>query len=102
MVSPVAAGGVDGVFAEDFAGAEVGHGDGGFVGDREDAFAGVVAADAEVVHASGAADADVSFGVDAVVAEPVVVGEASFGGEGFGDGRVCLGRQSRCRRGASG
>ncbi len=68
------------MFAEDFAGVEVDDGDGGFVGDGEDAFAGVASSDAEVVHAAGAADADVSVGVDAVVAEPVVVGEVSFGG----------------------
>lgn len=64
LVSPVAAGGVDGVFAEDLAGVEVDDGDGGFVGDGEDAFAGVSSSDAEVVHAAGAADADASVGVD--------------------------------------
>lgn len=67
------------VFAEDFAGVEVGHGDGGFVGDGEDAFAGVTAADAEVVHAGGSADADVPVAVDAVVAELVLVGQACVG-----------------------
>jgi hypothetical protein len=84
LISPVAAGGVDVVFAEDFAGVEVDDGGGGFVGDREDAFAGVSAADAEVVHAAGAADADVSVGIDAVVAESVAVGELPLAGRAFG------------------
>lgn len=74
LVSPVASGGVDVVFAEDFAGVELDDGGGGVVGDREDACAGVVSADAEVVHASGSADADVTVGVDAVVAQSVSVG----------------------------
>ena len=41
---------------EDFAGGEVGDGDLVVVGEREDAFAGVDGADAEVVHSAGAAD----------------------------------------------
>lgn len=39
-------------------------GDGGVVGEGEDAGSAVVVADAEVVHAAGAADADASVGVD--------------------------------------
>jgi len=78
------------VFAEDLSGVEVDHGGGGFVGDGEDAFAGVAASDAEVVHAAGSADADVSVGVDPVVAEPVAVGQASFGRECFRGGLVGL------------
>ena len=42
------------------------------VGEREDAFAGVRGADAEVVHPAGAADAHLAFGVEPVVAQPVV------------------------------
>ncbi|HYF25517.1 MAG TPA: hypothetical protein VD931_07250 [Baekduia sp.] len=40
---------------EDFAGGEVGDGEVGVVGDGQDAGAGVFGADAEVVHAAGAA-----------------------------------------------
>ena len=57
---------------EHFAGGEVGDGDLVVVGEREDAFAGVCGADAEVVHAAGAADAHLAFGVEPVVAQPVV------------------------------
>jgi len=48
------------------------------------------ASDAEVVHSAGAADADVVVYVDAVLAEPVSVGEASLGGESFRGRGVCL------------
>ena len=50
------------------------------VGEREDAFAGVCAADAEVMHASGSAEADLAGGVEPVVAQPVVAGGVSVGG----------------------
>ena len=73
--------------AEDFAGGEVDDGDGGVVGDGEDACAAVGGADAEVVHAAGAAEADLPVVVDVVVAEPVVAGAVS-GGSGFGRGGV--------------
>lgn len=46
MVGPVVAGWVDVVFAEGFRGVQVDDGDGGLVGDCEDAFAGVGASDA--------------------------------------------------------
>ena len=39
---------------------------------REDAFAGVGGADAEMVHAAGAADAHLAALLEAVVAQPVV------------------------------
>jgi hypothetical protein len=47
------------VFA-DLAGAERDDGDRGFVGDGEDAGAAVASADAEVVEASGASEADIA------------------------------------------
>ncbi len=43
------------------------------VGDGEDLFAGVFGADAEVVHPAGASDAHLVFGVEAVVAQAVVL-----------------------------
>lgn len=46
LVGPVVAGWVDVVFAEGFRGVQVDDGDGGLVGDCEDAFAGVGASDA--------------------------------------------------------
>ena len=60
------------MFAEDLAGVEVDDGDGCFVDEGEDAFAAVLIADAEVVHAGGAAQAHFSVGADVVVAEPEV------------------------------
>ena len=51
---------------------EFGDGDVVVVGEREDAFAGVVGADAEVVHAAGAAEGHVASVVEAVVAQAVV------------------------------
>lgn len=58
MVSPVVFVGFDEVGAEDFAGRLVGHGCVGVVGEDEDGFAGVVAANAEVVDGAGPAEAD--------------------------------------------
>jgi hypothetical protein len=57
------------------------------VGEREDAFAGVGGADAEVVHAAGAADGHFAFGVEPVVAEAVVGVGVGRGGD-FGGGAV--------------
>ena len=75
--------------AEDFAGLEFDDGDVVFVGEREDAFAGVRSADAEVVHAAGAAQAHLAGGVEAVVAQPVVALWVSVaGGECSGCGAV--------------
>ena len=53
LVAPVVLVRLDQVDGEDFAGGEVGDGDVVVVGEREDAFAGVSAADPEVVHAAG-------------------------------------------------
>lgn len=72
LVAPVASGRVDVVGADDFAGVEVGDGHGGGVDERDDAFATVSDADAEVMHAAGVAQAHLPVLVDAVVAEPVV------------------------------
>src|ERR1700730_14903540 len=74
---------------EDLAGVEFDHGDVGVVGEREDAFADVRGADAEVVHPPGAADRHLAFGVEPVVAESVVpLGVAVGRGGGFGGGSV--------------
>ena len=53
---------------------ELGDGDVVVVGEREDAFAGVGGADAEVVHAAGAAEGHLAFGVEPVVAQAVMTG----------------------------
>ena len=59
------------------------------VGEREDAFAGVGGADAEVVHAAGAAEAHLAFGVEPVVAQAVVAWAVPVAGwGGFGGGAV--------------
>jgi hypothetical protein len=55
LVAPIGLVGLDEVGGEDFAGVELGDGDVVLVGEREDAFAGVGGADAEVVDASAAA-----------------------------------------------
>nr|WP_282826564.1 hypothetical protein [Gulosibacter sediminis] len=91
FVSPVAAVGVDVVGGEHSAGGEVGDGDGGVVGDREDAFAVVRGADAEVVHAAGAAEADLAV-ADAVVAQSVVRGVGVIAGDRFRGRGEGLGR----------
>ena len=95
LVAPIASVGVDGVGAEDFAGELVDDCDGGLVGDGdgdgEDAAVCVAGADAEVVHAAGAAEADLAVVVGLVVAQPVVAGVADgagwsrFGCGGVGD-----------------
>ena len=91
MVAPVAAVGVDGVGAEDFAGGEVDDGDGGLVEDGEDAALCVVGADAEVVHAAGAPEADLAEAVDVVGADSVVRIAALVGRGGFDGGGIGLG-----------
>src|SRR4051794_41776049 len=72
---------------EDFAGGEFGDGDVVVVGEGQDAFAGVGGADAEVVHAAGAAQGHAALGVEAVVAQPgVLPGVAGGGGGGVWGG----------------
>ena len=63
-------------------------GDGGVVGEGEDAGAAVFVADAEVVHAAGAAEADFPVAADEVVADAVVARGAGLGGECFRGGAV--------------
>ena len=53
----------------------------------------VAGADAEVVHAAGAAEAHFAVAVDAVVAQPVVAGVA----DGGGGSRLRCGGVGRCR-----
>ena len=72
MVAPVGLVGLDQMLGEDFAGLEFDDRDVVVVGEREDAFAGVGGADAEVVHSSGAAEGHLAFGVEPVVAQAVV------------------------------
>jgi hypothetical protein len=69
------------------------------VGEGEDAFAGVGCADPEVVHPPGAAQGHPAFGVEAVIAQPVVAGSVSVGGwDGFRGGLVDLARGSALQR----
>jgi hypothetical protein len=72
LVSPVAAVGVDGVLAENFAGV-------------------VVDANAEVVHAAGAAKADLAEAVDVVIADAVVRIAALSTWAGFDGGGIGVG-----------
>jgi hypothetical protein len=68
--------------------------DGDGVGVDEDGHgrAGVGCADAEVVHAAGAAEADLAEAVDVVGADPVVRLAALVGRGGFDGGGIGLGR----------
>jgi hypothetical protein len=99
LVSPVAAVGVDDVFAEDFAGVAVEHGDGVGVDEDGDGLTFVGGADAEVVHAAGAPEADLAEVVDVVIADAVVRsvvlgrwGGLDGGGIGVGWGGAVEGR----------
>jgi hypothetical protein len=85
------------VDGEDLAGGEFGDGDAVVAGEGEDAFAGVCAADAEVVHPSGSAEAHLAGGGEPVVAQAVVAGGVSVGGRcGFGGGAVGVVGVLRC------
>ena len=83
---------------EDLAGGEVDDGDVVVVGEREDAFAGVLCADAEVVHSSGASEGHSAVGVEAVVAQAVVRWGVAGGGGGFGGGAVGVAGGAACER----
>ena len=91
VVAPVAAVGVDGVFAEDFAGVLVDDGDGVGVDEDGHRLTFVGGADAEVVHPAGAAEADLAEAVDVVGADPVVRIAALSGWGGFDGGGIGLG-----------
>jgi hypothetical protein len=92
VVVPVAAVVVDAVFAEDFAGVCVDHGDCGVVDEDGDLRTCVGGADAEVVDAAGAAEADLSEAVDVVVTDPVVRPAVLSSWGGFDGGGIGLGR----------
>ena len=83
LVAPVAAVGVDVVVGEDLAGGEVGDGDAGVVGDREDAFAGVAAPMPRWCMRPARRKVIVPVGVEAVVAQAVVARGRPFGGGGL-------------------
>ena len=81
--------GLDWVAAEDLAGGEVGDGDVVVLGEREDAFAGVFGADAEVVHLACSAEAHFAGVIEPVLAQPVVAWRVSVvGWERLGCGSV--------------
>ena len=82
---------------EDFAGGEVADGDVGVVGDGEDAFSGVCFADAEVVHAACASEAHLAGGIQAVVAQAVVLLGAWAGGSCLRGGLVGLAGGAACQ-----
>ena len=90
---------LDQVAAEDLASGEVADGDVVVVGEREDAFAGVFGADAEVVHPASAAEAHLAGVVEAVVAQPVVaLGVPVAGRERFGCGAVGVAWRASVKR----
>jgi hypothetical protein len=84
LVAPVAVVWLDLVDGRDLAGREVSDGDLVVVGERKDTFAGVFGADSEVVHATGAADAHLAFGVEPVIAQPVVLLAGASAGAALG------------------
>jgi hypothetical protein len=77
--------GFDPVGGRYFACVEVDDRDGGVVGDREDAFAGVVASGSEMVHASGAAEAHLPSEAGAILTQPIVAGRAGVAGREYDD-----------------
>ena len=64
MVAPVVAAGVDGVGAEDLASVAVEHGDGVWIDEDCHRLTFVEGANAEVMHATGAAEADLAEAVE--------------------------------------
>ena len=90
LVAPVGVVGLDVVGGQDLAGVAVDDGDGVGVDDHQDGLAGVADADAEVVHVSGAAQADLAVGVDMVEPDPEVAFDRGAGGDGFGSRGVGL------------
>jgi hypothetical protein len=87
------------VAGEHFAGGEVGDRDVVVVGEREDAFAGVLDAGVEMVHPCGAAEGRLAFAVEPVVAEAVMPGRVSVAGwRGFWGGAVGLARRATVER----
>ena len=85
LLGLVAAGGVEGEAAEELAGGGVDDADVEVVDEEDDGLAGVGAADADVVHAAGAAEGDGAGLVDAVVADAVVGVVAGGFGPGLGE-----------------
>ena len=86
------------MFAEDFAGVLVDHGDDVGVDEDGDGLAFVAGADAEVVHAAGAAEADLAEAVDVVVTDPVVPPAVLSGWGGLDGGGIGLGRGGALQR----
>ena len=86
MVAPVAAVGVDGVLAEHFAGVALDHGEGVSIDEDRHGLAFVGGADAEMVHAASAAQADLAEGINVVVADTVVRLAGLTGWRGFDGG----------------
>ena len=68
----IVAGGVEGEVAQEFAGAGVDDADVVVLHEEDDAFVGVVAADADVVEAAVGAEGDDAGFVDGVAADAVV------------------------------
>jgi hypothetical protein len=84
LVSPVAAVRVDEALAENLAGVAVNHSNGVGIDEDGDGLVFVGGANAEVVHAAGAAEADLAEAVDVVVRVGVVLGWDSLDGGGIG------------------
>jgi hypothetical protein len=84
----VVAGGVEGEFAEQFAGGGGDDADVQVLDEQQDVGSGVGAADAEVVEAAAVAQGHDAVGADLVGADPVVGVGGPVAGGGFGPGGV--------------
>ncbi len=89
---------VEGEFADQLAGVAADDADVQVVNQEGDPGAGMGGAEPDVVESAVVAQGDGAAGIDGVVADPVVGGDLDTGGDGFGSGRVCLGRGAPCQR----
>jgi hypothetical protein len=96
----VVAGGVEGEFAEEFAGSGVDDADVQVVDEQQDVGSGVGPAGADVVEAAVDAQGDTSVGVEPVGADAVVGVGGPVAGGGFGARLVGGGRGGPVRQGA--
>jgi hypothetical protein len=98
LVAPVAAVAVNGVLAENLTGVCVEHGDGVSVDEDCHRLTCMDGADAEVVHAAGAAEADFAEAVDVIIADAVVGIVALSRWGGLDGGGISMGRGGAMER----
>src|SRR5215217_4312684 len=90
--------GVEGEFADQFAGVAADDADVQVVDQEADAGSAAIGAEADVVQPAVVAEGDGAAGVDGVVADSVVGGDLDAGGDGLGSGEVGLHRGASTQR----